>query len=142
MSQGNTTEKSKYELVTNWSLPTTGDCLHLFVSLCNYYSKLTSFFQLKVIPLHPLHIKYHRTPIPTLVWTSDMKSLFNSTKANPTSSPVLARNDSTLPTFLKTDWSNFDRGFIIMQPDIIIPATDIKIIVKRNPTSTTIFSMI
>lgn len=36
MSQGNTTEKSKYELVTNWSLPTTGDDLHLFVSLCNY----------------------------------------------------------------------------------------------------------
>lgn len=68
--------------------------------------------------------------------------MFKSTKTNPTSSPVLARYDSTLPTFLKTDWSNFDMGFIIMQPDVIIPATDIKIIVKRNPTSTTIFSMV
>ena len=33
-----------------------------------------------------------------------------------TSSPVLARYDTTLPTFLKTDWIREDMGWIIMQP--------------------------
>ena len=51
MSQGNMTAKSKYELVTNWSLLTTGDNLHSFVSICNYYSKFSLFFQLKDISL-------------------------------------------------------------------------------------------
>lgn len=44
ISQGNTTAKSKCRLVINWSLPTTVNKFHLFVSLCNYYSKFSQFF--------------------------------------------------------------------------------------------------
>jgi hypothetical protein len=35
-----------------------------------------------------------------------------------TSSPVMARFDSSKPVFLKTDWSASGMGFIRMQPDV------------------------
>jgi hypothetical protein len=43
--------------------------------------------------------------------------LFDSMKEALTSSPVLARFDSSTPVFLKTYWSASDMGFILMQPD-------------------------
>ena len=102
---GNTTAQSKYDLINNWSTPATGDGLHSFVSLCNYYNKFCPMFQLRVIPLRQLYIRYTRKNIPTIAWTPELISLFNSLKVALTSSPVLARYDSSLPTFLKTDWS-------------------------------------
>ena len=57
MANGNTTAASKYDLVQNWKLPTSGDNLHSFISFCNYYNKFCSMFQLRVITLRHLYIK-------------------------------------------------------------------------------------
>jgi hypothetical protein len=43
--------------------------------------------------------------------------LFDSMKEALTSSPVMARFDSSKSVFLKTDWSASGMGFILMQPD-------------------------
>ena len=73
-------------------------------------------FQVLVIPLRQLYLRYTRKPIPSTRWTSELLDLFEFLKVAITSSPVLARYDSSLPTFLKTDWSDVGIGFIIMQP--------------------------
>ena len=117
MVNGNTISQSKYDLITQWATPTTGDNLHSFVSLCNYYSKFCPMFQVLVIPLRQFYIKYTRKQIPSAMWTSELLDLFESLKVAITSSPVLTRYDSSLPTFLKTDWSAVGMGFIIMQPN-------------------------
>lgn len=44
MPNGNTTAKSKYNLINNWALPLDVDNLHSFVCLCNYYSKFCPLF--------------------------------------------------------------------------------------------------
>ena len=117
MLNGNTTAKSKYNLINNWALPLDVDNLHSFVCLCNYCIKFCPLFQLCVIPLRQLHIKYARRKIPTSAWTKELKELFHQLKTSLTSSPVPARYDSLLPIFLKTDWSALGIGFIIMKPN-------------------------
>ena len=57
-------------------IPTTGDSLHSFVSLCNYYSKFYPMFHLQIIPLTQLHIKYARKSIPQMEWTKELIELF------------------------------------------------------------------
>ena len=117
LNDGNTTDRSKYKLVNDWTLPTTGDNLHSFVSFCNFYAKFSPLFQLKMIPLRQLYLQYISKPIPQMAWTPEMISLFQLMKKEMTSSPVLARYDSTKPTFLKTDYSALEMAYIIMQPE-------------------------
>ena len=65
MPGGNTTAKSKYDLINQWATPATGDNLHSFVSLCNYYNKFCPMFQVLVTPLRQLYIRYARKRIPS-----------------------------------------------------------------------------
>ena len=116
MAGGNTTVQSKYDLINNWSTPATGDGFHSFVSLCNYYNKFCPMFHLRAISLCQLYIRYTRKSIQSIAWTPELISLFDSLKIVLASSPVLARYDSSLPIFLKTDWSATGVEFIIMQP--------------------------
>ena len=117
LPQGNTTAKSKYKLIDKWKLPTTGDNLHSFVSFCNFYAKFSPLFQLKMIPLRQLYLKYVSREIPQMEWTPVLIHLFQRMKEELTKSPVLARYDSGRPTFLKTDYSALGMAYIIMQPE-------------------------
>ena len=116
LASGNTTAESKYYLINDWKQPTTGDGLHSFFSLCNFYQKFFPLFEAKVSPLRNLYIKYLHKEIPHVEWTPDRTELFNSCKVDLTSSPVLARFDSSKPVFIKTDWSSTGMSFILMQP--------------------------
>jgi hypothetical protein len=60
---------------------------------------------------------YSRRAIPDEDWTDECTVLFVSMKLVLTSSPLLARFDSSKPVFLKTDWSAAGMGFIIMRSD-------------------------
>ena len=115
-SDGNTTASSKYQLVTDWKLPSTGDGLHSFVCFCNFYNKFFPFFKAKASPLRLLYTEFLHKAIPSHCWTPDRIALFNSMKVDVTSAPVLARYDSEKPVFLKTDWSSVGMSFILMQP--------------------------
>jgi hypothetical protein len=61
--------------------------------------------------------RYSRKAIPSIEWTETHIALFDYMKEVLTSSPVLARFDSSTPVFLKTDWSASGMGFILMQLD-------------------------
>lgn len=37
LAEGNTTAESKYDMIKDWTLPTTADGLYSFVALCNFY---------------------------------------------------------------------------------------------------------
>ena len=117
MPCGNTTAASKYDLINDWKLPTTADGLHSFVSLINYYNRFCPLFEVRARPLRTLYTEHLHKKIPSTAWTPELKRLFESLKHDVTSSPVLARYDSSKPCFLKTDWSSRAMSFILMQPD-------------------------
>jgi hypothetical protein len=116
-ADGNCPAESKFDLVADWTLPSNGQGLRSFVSLCNYYHRFCPWFEVSVKPFRSLISEFHRQPIPPDRWTPDLVSLFEKLKHDIVSSPLLARFDSSKPCFLKTDWSANAFGFILMQPD-------------------------
>jgi len=116
-ADGNCPASSKFDLVNDWNLPSNGQGLRSFVSLCNFYHKFCPWFEVSVKPLRSLISEFHRQLIPTDRWTPDLLSLFDKLKQDIVSSPLLARYDSSKPCFLKTDWSALAFGYILIQPN-------------------------
>ena len=113
---GNSPAQSKFDLITNWTLPQTGDNLSSFIGLLGFYSKFIPLYEQHVGPLRSISRQYNRKPIPQMAWTPALISTFDNLKIAVTSDPCLARFDESLPIFLKTDWSNQGMSFILMQP--------------------------
>ena len=113
---GNCPAQSKFNMINDWQLPTTGQSLHSFVGLINFYHNYVPYFEIRIKPLRALHRKFNRKPIPPQEWTTDLKALFEDMKKCLTSSPVLTRYDPSQPVFLKTDWSAAGMGWILLQP--------------------------
>jgi len=114
---GNCPAASKFDMINDWKLPDHSQQLHSFVSLLNFYSKFEPYFEIKVKPLRRLYRQHFKKDIPLSAWTPELIELFNELKIAITSSPVLARFDPGKITFLKTDWSAYGMGYILMQPD-------------------------
>ena len=74
-------------------------------------------------PLRILVRRYHRKPIPADEWTPTLRAIFDDLKTALVSDPLLHRYNSSLPTFIKTDWSKTAMSFILMQPDNSTAAT-------------------
>ena len=51
-----------------------------------------------------------------MAWSPALCTLFDQIKLDLTSDPCLARACSSIPVFLKTDWSSAGMGWILMQP--------------------------
>ena len=115
--KGNMPAQSKFQLITDWPTPETAQGLHSFVSLCGFYSSFCPWFEVDIIPLRRLLSQYKHKQIPHMAWTPNLLRLFRKLKTDLTSSPLLARADSTMPFFLKTDWSAVGMAWILMQPD-------------------------
>ena len=90
---GNTTARSKYGLLSQWQLPTTGDGLHSFISLINFYNRFCPLFEVKAKPLRHAYTQYLHKVIPLTEWTPELKQLFEALKIDITSSPIIARYD-------------------------------------------------
>ncbi len=116
-SDGNCPAQSKFNLIHNWPLPTSGQSLHSLIGLLNFYHKYIPFMEIKLKPLRALERKFRRKSIPLIAWTTQLTTLFTEMKQAITSSPVLARFDMSKPIFLKTDWSASAMAYILMQPD-------------------------
>jgi hypothetical protein len=113
---GNCPAKSKFDLISDWKLPTTGQSLHSFVGLVNFYARYCPYFEIKIKPMRALIQTRYRTSIPLMAWSPELIALFEELKKDVTSSPVLTRFDPSQPMFLKTDWSAEGMGCILMQP--------------------------
>ncbi len=116
LSSGNSPAQSKFDMINDWPMPTTGQSLHSFIGLVNFYHRFAPYLEIRLKPLRQLCKKYYRKPIPVLEWTTDLLQLFADIKVSITSGPILARYNPDKPTFLKTDWSAEGMGWILMQP--------------------------
>ena len=105
MKQGNTPAQSKFDMINDWKLPTSGQSLFSFIGLINFYHRYAPYFEIKLKPLRKLCKRFYRKELPQMGWTPELIALFAELKVGITSSPVLARFDPEKPTFLKTDWS-------------------------------------
>ena len=114
---GNTTNSSKYDLITDWKQPETAASLHSFISLINFYNKFIPLFELKAKPLRNLFMKYLHKDIPNSASTEDIKTMLASLKIDITSSLIMASYDSSKPCFLEIDWSSRAMSFILIHPD-------------------------
>jgi hypothetical protein len=114
---GNCPAESKFDLIIDWPLPANGPSLGSFIGLLTFYNIYCPFFEIRVKPLRSLERQHHRKPIPFALWTPPLVTLWDELKLSITSSPCLARYDSSLPCFLKTDWAGTGMGWILMQPD-------------------------
>ena len=113
---GNCPAQSKFNLINDWKLPTSGTSLFSFIGLINFYHRYAPYMEIRLKPLRKLVKKYYRKAIPSLAWSPHLIELFHDLKQCITSSPVLSRFDPNKPTFLKTDWSSEGMGWILMQP--------------------------
>jgi hypothetical protein len=116
-SDGKCPSKSKFEMITDWPLPPTGQGLNSLIQLCNFCNKCCPWLDLKLKPLQCLIQLYYRKLISVSLWTPELHLLFNEVKVGITSSPCLACYDCAKPIFLKMDWSADGFGSILMQPE-------------------------
>ena len=116
MSQGNAPASSKFNMIRDCKLPKTGQMLFSFIGLVTFYHKYIPYQEIRIKPLRKLLQTYFRSPIPIMAWSPSLIELFEDLKICITSSPILNRFDPTKPFFLKTDWSSYGMGYILMQP--------------------------
>ena len=124
--------KSKFDLLTDWTLPNHGIPLSSFIGLCAFYSCFSPWFEINLKPLHLPQWTHHRKEISSNEWTLDLIRLFNKCKKGTTSSPVLARYDSDKSNFLMMDWSVERMGYIFLQPDDSIESQATSLIYPRQ----------
>lgn len=115
-TNGNSPAKSKFDLIKDWPLPATGLSLSSFLGLVTFYNRYIADYESRSRPLRELSKRFYRAPIPPTVWSKELREFFESLKEAVTSDPCLARFDSSLPTFLKTDWSSTGMSYVLMQP--------------------------
>ena len=120
---GNCPAQSKFDLITNWPLPATGQSLSSFISLVFFYNIYCPFFEIRVKPLRSLERAHHQKSIPDVSWTSSLVSLWNELKVSITMLPCLACYDSSKPCFFKMDWAGTGMGWILMKSDDLDAST-------------------
>jgi hypothetical protein len=62
---GNCPAISKFDLITDWPLPATGQSLISFIGLLSFYNIYSPWFEVSVKPLRVLERQHHRLPILT-----------------------------------------------------------------------------
>ena len=72
LQAGNTTAKSKYNLVKDWKQPEAGDDLRSFVSFCNFYARFIPMFQIQCNPLRDLYTRCGKGKIPVPAWMQNL----------------------------------------------------------------------
>ena len=88
-ADGNCPAESKFDLIRDWQLPSTGQGLRSFISLCNFYHRFCPWFEVSVKPFLSLVSEFHRQPIPPDRWMPDLLSLFDKPPmTHPYSSPI------------------------------------------------------
>ena len=99
MTDGNCPAESKFNMITDWALLTTGAGVHSFFGLVMFYHQYALYLEMRVKPLRLLIKQYFRMSITIMAWTVDLIKLFDDIEFSITSSPVLSRYDPSKPIF-------------------------------------------
>ena len=108
--------QSKFNLIDDWTLLTSGQSLFSFIGLVNFYHRHAPYMESRLKSLRKMVNKFYGKPIPLLAWSPDLTKFFNDFKRCITTSLVLFRFDLLKLTFLKIDWSNKGMDWIRMKP--------------------------
>ena len=84
LRHGNSPAQSKFNLLNDWDLPKSGQCLFSFIRLVNFYHRYAPYMEIKLKPLKALVKLFYRKPIPPTSWTPALIKLFADLKAIPT----------------------------------------------------------
>ena len=75
-ARGNCPAQSRFDLINDWTLPKTGQTLHSFVGLLNFYHHYKPHLELRIKPLRELYKRFYRSVIPIMGWTTELIQLF------------------------------------------------------------------
>ena len=116
LRDGHSPAQSKFNLLNDWTLSSSGQSLFSFIGLVIFYHRYAPYMEIKLKPLQALVKQFYRQKNLSVSWTPASIKLFADLKVCITSAPVLAQFDTTRPIFLKTDWSSEGMGWILVQP--------------------------
>ena len=66
MKEGNTPAQSKFNMINDWKLPTSGQSLFSFIGLINFYHRYAPYFEIKLKPLRKLCKQFYRKELPMM----------------------------------------------------------------------------
>ncbi len=107
---GTELSNSKIQCVLDWPIPTTRKQVRSFLGFTNFYRRFIRDYSQIALPLTNLTANY----VP-FKWTQEATIAFNNLKKVTTTAPILQAFDSTLPTKVEADASNFALGAILSQ---------------------------
>ena len=76
-SSDNCPAKSKFDLITEWSIPVHSTSLLSFIILCTFYNCFSPWLEVNIKPLRIFQKKYYRKIIPLSLWTTELRELFH-----------------------------------------------------------------
>jgi hypothetical protein len=101
----------KIQSVQDWEQPKSVKEVQSFLGFANFYRRFIENFSKICKPLTSATAGGKTS----VTWTPECESAFTELKAMFTSAPILAHFDSTLPTVLETDASDFAVGAVLSQ---------------------------
>ena len=66
LCHGNFLAKSKFNMIDDWSLPTSGQSLFSCIGLVNFNSRYAPYMEIRLKPLRKMMKKFYRKPYPCL----------------------------------------------------------------------------
>ena len=101
-SQGVKMDPSKVAAITFWPVPKSVHDIRVFLGLANFYRRFIDNFSKVAAPISAL-LRKNRT----FQWTAEAQAAFESLRTSFTTAPILHHFDSSLPTVLETDASDY-----------------------------------
>ena len=108
---GISVDPQKISAVQDWPLPRNKQQVQSFLGFVNYYRRFIKDCSLLAKPLTEL------TKNVTFEWSSEQSKAFESLKNALTNAPVLRTFNSSLPTFVTTDASQYALGAVLEQEE-------------------------
>ena len=114
-ADGNRPALSKHVLLQTWPEPTEVRCIAKFVGFAQFYSRWIPTFELRITALRAITSNEYSEPIGPY-WTPAAKAEFDDIRMALLSDPVIKRFDHTKLVVLRTDFSSYGFGFVLLQP--------------------------
>ena len=115
-ADGNRPAQSKHVILQQWPEPFEVRCVAKFVGFAQFYSRWIPNFELRIPALRSIITdNEYGDPIGPH-WTSAAKAAFDDIRMALLSDPVVKRFDHTKLVVLRSDFSSFGFGFVLLQP--------------------------
>ena len=112
---GNRPAQSKFMLIKTWPAPEFVRDIAKFIDFAQFYSRFIPNFEMRAAPLRALIKGEYTDPIAEH-WTLQAEAAWNDLKDAILSDPCIQRFDHRKLVVLRTDFSSFGFGYVLLQP--------------------------